>query len=236
MLKRLGLGALLWMAQGAVQAADLPAYPFVHVQGQGMSYAMPDVGEIEFEVSAVDADPERVRAVVEERLAAVRALLATHAVPEGDVAVRDVRRDMPKGDPAAAVTYLLKCNVRIKVTTMASWKQIVSGLLDMPNLDGFSVGFDVSDRTKIETGLMADAITNARKKAADIAAGLGRKLGPANGVSMGEIRNLSRSMGLAAIDYPAREGARNVSSDRDALLTIAMLRMGQSVNVIYQLK
>lgn len=236
MLGKIGMTALLVLAQGAARAADLPAYPFVHVQGQGMSYAIPDVGEVEFEVSAVDGDPQQALTLVEERLAAVRALLATHAVPEGDVTVRDVRRDMVKGEPAAQQPYRLKCNVRIKVANLASWSSIVSGLLAMPNLDEFGVTFDLSDRTKIESDLLADAIRNARKRALDIAAGLGRKLGPANGVSMGEIRNLSRSMGLAALDYPQREGARNLKTDRASLLMIDVIRMGQPVNVIYRLQ
>lgn len=236
MLKKVAVAAVLCLAQGAVGAADLPAYPFVHVQGQGMTYAVPDVGEIEFEVSAIDADPQQARTLVEERLAAVRSLLATHAVPEENITVRDVRRDMPKGEPAAAPTYHLKCNVRIKVTTMASWKDIVLGLLSMPNLDEFGVAFDVSNRAEVERELMADAIKNARKKAADMAAGVGRKLGPAGGVSMGEIRNLSRAMGLTSADFQTHRPARDVSSDRASLATINVIRMGQSVDVIYQLK
>lgn len=237
MLKKLGaVIAVLWMAHGAVQAGDLPAYSFIHVQGQGTSYAVPDVGEIEFVVSINDADPERARVLVEERLLAVRELMTKYAVPEGDITVRDVRREMPKGEPAPAPSYLLKCNVRIVVKTIASWKDIVTGLLAMPNLDDFGVSFDRSDRAAIETQLMQDALKNARKKAADIAAGVGRKLGPASGVSMGQIRNLSRAMGLTEVDYPRDQGARNVTSDRDSLGTISVIRMGQSADVLYRLK
>lgn len=235
MVGKFALAAVLCLVQGAVRAADLPAYPFVHVQGQGIAYAVPDVGEIEFEVSAIDADPRQARALVEERLAAVQALVTTHGVTQDNVTVRDVRRDMPKGE-AAAPAYHLKANVRIKVTTITSWKEVVLGLLSMPHLDDFSVAFDVSNRAQVESELMADAIRNARKKAVGMAAGLGRKLGPAGGVSMGELRNLSRAMGLASSDFQTHRPASDVSSDRASLVTINVIRMGQSVDVLYQLK
>jgi uncharacterized protein YggE len=236
MIRKLGVAAALCLAQALAQAADLPAYPFVHVNGQGAAYAMPEVGEVEFEVSVADADPERARALIDERLSAIRTLLATYSVPDGDVMVRDVRRDMVKGQ--AQESYRLKCNVRIKVATLASWTAIVSGLLAMPELDEFGVSFDVAatTRAKLESELMAQALRDARKKAADIAAGIGRKLGPANGVSVGEVRNLSRAMGLTAVDFPRHASPGNVKRDRDGLLAIDTIRLGQQVNVIYQLK
>lgn len=227
----------LWLAgwQPPAKAADLPSYPFVHVSGSAKAYAVPDIGEIEFEVSVDDSDPERARTLVEERLTAVRALLATHEVPDGDVAVRDIRRDMPKGE-SAVQTYRLKCNVRIKVRLLASWAQVVTGLLAMPNLDEFGVAFDLTDRAKVEAELMAQALTDARRKGSNMANGVGRKLGLANGVSIGDVRNVSRALGLAAVDFERHQAAANVTSDRAGLAMISVLEFQQNVDVLFALK
>ncbi len=235
MFSKIAVVAILCLVQAAVQAADLPSYPFVHVTGSAMTYAMPDVGEIDLEVNVIDADPERARALLEERLAAVRALLATHGVPEGDVSTRDVRRDMPKGGPVPD-TYRLRCGVRIKVSVLASWSRIVGGLLSMPNLDEFSVAFDAVNRSQIEGELMAQALKNARRKAQDMAIGIGRKLGQASAVSSGEVRNVSRAMGLVATDFPRPVSSATVVTDRDSLAAISVLRMHQHVDVLFALK
>lgn len=236
MLRKIAVALTLCMAQAIAQGADLPAYPFIHVQGSGMRYALPDVGEIDFEASVIDADPEQARVLLEARLAAVKALLATHAIAEDDFTVRDVRRDIPKGQPLPD-TYRLKASVRIKVRTLASWGKVVTGLLAMPNLDEFAVAFDITDRSKIEAELTAAALKNARTRATDIAAGVGRKLGPASGVSTGEVRNLSRMMGLAASESPLRSksGADQVG-DRNALSTINIIELRQTVDVLYSMK
>ncbi|MDB5950014.1 MAG: hypothetical protein JWR65_1869 [Massilia sp.] len=220
-------------------ASQLPDYPFIHAGGSGLVRVPPDVGEIVFDISAYHAEPETARQVVETRIADVRALVAAQALPEADVQIRDVRKDFRKADPAqpGVVSYDIKCSVHIKVSDISKWQALVSPLINMPNLDGFTTSFDVTKREEVEAELTLDAIKAARRKAEVIAAGFGRKLGPVGGVSTGELRNLTRAMGMAAAEpgRSARPAARS-EYDRDALLMVTLITMSQSVDVIFRIK
>ena len=239
MLKKVIAGAVLALVTFTASASQLPDYPFIHAGGSGFVYVQPDVGEIDFEISAHDADPAAARKVVEGRVAEVRALVAGLALPEGDVEIRDVRKDLRKGEPTqpGVVQYDVKCSVHIKVRDIAKWKTLVSPLIDMPNLDGFMTGYDVSKREEVEVELTGEAIKSARRKAEAIAAGFGRKLGSVGGVSTGDLKNMTRAMGMAA-NEPARftRATGRSEYDRDGLLMVTMIKMSQSVDVIFRIK
>jgi uncharacterized protein YggE len=83
-------------------ASQLPDYPFIHASGNGFVYVAPDVGEIDFEISVPQEEPEAARKVVEARIAEVRALVAKLGLPDADVEIRDVRKDIRKGERSQA--------------------------------------------------------------------------------------------------------------------------------------
>jgi uncharacterized protein YggE len=238
MLKKIILVASLLLPLAA-SATDLPEYPFIHVGGSGFSYVMPDVGEIDFEISASHSDPEAARQMVEGRIAEIRALVAQLALADADVEIRDLRKEMRKPDPAqpGVVQYDIKCGVHIKVSDLSKWRELVGPLIAMPNLDAFMSGFDTSKREQLETDLTSEAIKAARRKAEAIAAGFGRKLGPVNGVSAGDLKNLSRAMGFAGAEtIRARNVVARNDRERDALLMIEVMKMSRSVDVIFRIR
>ncbi|MES2018986.1 MAG: SIMPL domain-containing protein [Pseudomonadota bacterium] len=216
-------------------AGELPAYPFIHVNGTGMATVMPDIGAIDFEIIARDADPALAMQVVATRAAEIRALLQGAGLADDSADIRDMRKDLSKADPAV-VAYEIRCSVKLRITDLSKWKSIVAPLLDMPNLDGFMTVFDTSDRLKVEMELMADAIKMARRKGEGIAAGFGRKLGAVGGVSSGELKNLTRAMNLTPADFNYRDGDRREQADRGELLAVTALKLAQPVDVIFKLK
>ena len=238
MLKKIILVASLLLPLAA-SATDLPDYPFIHVGGNGFSYVMPDVGEIDFEVSAYNSDPEAARQVVEGRVAEIRALVAQLALVNTDVEIRDLRKEIRKPDPAqpGVVLYDIKCGVHIKVNDLSKWRELVGPLIAMQNLDAFMGSFDTTKRDELEMELTGEAIKSAKRKAEGIAAGFGRKLGPVSGVSAGDLKNVSRAMGFAGAE-PTR--ARNVVArndrEREALLMVEVMKMSRSVDVIFKIK
>lgn len=239
MLKKFIAAVTIMLSSLAASASQLPDYPFIHAGGTGLVYVAPDVGEIDFEISAHHAEPEAARQVVEARIAEVRALVAGLALPADDVQIRDLRKEIRKGEPAqpGEPKYDIKCSVHIKVRDLEKWKALVSPLLNMPNLDGFMTGFDVSKREEVEAELTVDAIKAARRKAEAIAAGFGRKLGPVGGVSTGELKNMTRAMGMASAE-PVRftRPVGRSEYDRDTLLMVTTIKMMQSVDVIFRIK
>lgn len=238
MLKNIIAAAVLVVLPFAASASQLPDYPFIHASGNASRYFPPDLGVIDFEVSAYQADPVAARQVVEGRIAEIRALAATVGLPEADVDIRDVRKEIRKADPSqpGVMQYDIKCNVQIKVADLSKWKAVVSPLIDMQNLDGFITGFESSKREQVEAELMALAIKSAQRKAEAIAAGFGRKLGPVSGVSAGDLKNLTRAMGLALADPLRGRAAGRPVVDREALLMITVMPLSQSVDAIFRIK
>lgn len=230
-----GLFALLPMS---VLAAELPSYPFIHVSGYGSTVVMPDVGTVEFEIAAQDTDPAAALKTVETRIDEIRVLMQQLGVEPADLEMRDIRRDMKRGDQPGAPLYELRSSVKLTVRNLANWKMLVQPLLDKPNLDGFMTGFDSAERGRIEIELMGDAINMARRKAEGIAAGFGRKVGAVSGVSTGELKNLTRAMNLSPIEFNNYRGnqERRPPADRAELVTVTSIKLQQPVDVIFRIK
>lgn len=237
-MKKIFLAGLMFLLPFACHAAELPAYPFIHVNGYGSTVVMPDVGTVEFEIAAQDADPAAALKIVEARIDDIRRLMQQLGLPEADLEMRDIRRDIKKTDQPGSPAYDLRSSVKITVRNLANWKMLVQPLLDKPNLDGFMTGFDSSERPKIEIELMGDAIRMARRKADGIAAGFGRKVGAVSGVSTGELKNLTRAMNLSPLEFNNYRGnqERRAPADRAELVTVTSIKLQQPVDVIFRIK
>jgi uncharacterized protein YggE len=237
-MQKIILASLLALLPLSGGAAELPAYPFIHVSGVGNAVVIPDVGTVEFEIAAQDSDPAVALQTVQARIDDIRALMQQFGLPEADLEMRDIRRDIKKTDQPGTPMYDLRSSVKITVRNLASWKMLVQPLLDKPNLDGFMTGFDTSERAKIEIELMGEALRMARSKADGVAAGLGRKVGAVSGVSTGELKNLTRAMNLSPTEFNNYRGnqERRAPADRAELVTVTSLKLQQPVDVIFRIK
>jgi len=223
----LAVAAMLHAAPA--RAADLPAYPFIHVTAAADLHVMPDTGEIDFDIVTTDADLEAAWKLVHERLTASRALLAAQGVKVEDISVQDVlRRPLKEGERVTAIET--RAAVHATVRDLNGWTALIQSLMGLPNVEALAVAFSRSDADRIEAELVSQALGVARVKAQNIARGIGAKLGPAGGVALAPLKNLSNAMGLAsdAPRYPS------VSSPRDPQL-VGVQKFVQGVDVIYRI-
>jgi len=223
----LAVAAMLHVAPA--RAADLPAYPFIHVTAAADLHVMPDTGEIDFDIVSTDADLEAAWKLVHERLTASRALLAEQGVKVEDISVQDVlRRPLKEGERVTAIET--RAAVHATVRDLNGWTALIQSLMGLPNVEALAVAFSRSDADRIEAELVSQALGAARVKAQNIARGIGAKLGPAGGVALAPLKNLSNAMGLAsdAPRYPS------VSSPRDPQL-VGVQKFVQGVDVIYRI-
>jgi uncharacterized protein YggE len=246
MLKKIALVLALLPALSplAVRAADLPTYPFIHVSGEGFVMVAPDMGEIDFDVSAFDADPAAAVAVIQARVEEIRALLVEQSgPPEGDsaavVEVQDMRKEMRKSanpDPAATPEYDIRSSVHIVVRDLTKWRPIMQALLEMKNIDHMSTTFGKSDRITVEQELTAAAIKDALRRAEGMAAGFGKKVGPVTAISSSPLRNLTKAVGLMPSDYYNSERRAQAKTSEKDFLSITVLRWTQNVDMIFRIK
>lgn len=246
MLKKFALVLALLPALSplAVRAADLPTYPFIHVSGEGFVMVAPDMGEIDFDVSAFDADPAAAVALIQGRVEEIRALLVEQSgPPEGDSAavleVQDMRKEMRKSanpDPAATPEYDIRSSVHIVVRDLTKWRPIMQALLEMKNIDHMSTTFGKSDRIKVEQELTAAAIKDALRRAEGMAAGFGKKVGPVTAISSSPLRNLTKAVGLMPSDYYNPDRRTQAKTSEKDFLSITVLRWTQNVDMIFRIK
>ena len=234
MRRHIAVLALTLLASVA-HASDLPAYPFVHTSGSANINVVPDIGEIDLELTSANQDAEAAWTTVEARLADVRALLAQQGLAGADVDVQSIMRTARKQDAASAIPsgFHTHCTVHLTVRDLSTWANLVGPLLKMPEVTELSVTFSRSDRRQIETELVASALADARHKADNLARGAGRQLGQANGIALVPIRNLSTTFGFSSAEGFRQSGRRK--DPGDATL-VAAIRLVQEVDVIFKLK
>jgi uncharacterized protein YggE len=235
------LAASLLVPSLPALADALPSYPFIHVTGSAFQQTMPDIGALDFEAVALDADPAAARAVLEARIGEARALMQQLGLDPEDLAVREVRQSLPKDKQPAggAPMYELRCDVHINVRNLASWPALAGGLLGKPNLDGFASSFDLSTMSQVAAQLVTEAVADARHLATVIAAADGRRLGAMTAATPQELKNLSTSMGLERGEFRyqrSQSNARPQNADREQLLMIQALKLRQPVDVIFRLE
>jgi uncharacterized protein YggE len=237
MLKR--FAALLLLAAAAVpgMAADLPTHPFIHVSAAADIKMMPDTGEIDFEVVSSDQDAEAAWKLVTERLAASRALFASHGIAPEDVTVQDILRRPRKTEAPADTPPQMDTRVAVNVTVrdMGAWSALVQALMTMKDVESLAVAFSRSDRDQIEAELVAQALANAKVKAQNIARGIGAKVGAATGVSLGSLKNLSNAMGMATDPNGRYSGGGGGAGAPRDLSLVAAITLVQGVDVVYRI-
>lgn len=222
-----------------VLAGDLPAYPFIHATGTAYSFIMPDLGEIDFDVSVYDPVPEVATALVQTRITEIRALLLEQGLAEAaaGIEVRDVRKEIRKGaeqDPANP-QYLIKASVHINVADLSKWPAVMRPLLAMPNLDAFATTFGATQRVRLEEELVGEAVKDAQRKADAMARGFGKRAGAVAGISSDQLKNLGNAVGLVPSDRYQRANSR-AQKNPDDMLIVTSLKMAQTVDAVFRIK
>jgi uncharacterized protein YggE len=242
LFKNILLAGVMALAALPACASQLPDYPFIHAKGSAFVFVMPDMGEIDFEIHAEDASPEAVTATVQTRIAEVQQLLSDQGLNADDVDFRSVQKSMVKSaSDGGADTYAVKCAVHIVVRDLTKWHDVMLPLLNKPNIDALEANFSTTARAKLTQELMLDAVKDAQANAEAMAIGFGKHVGAVNAISSGELKNLSTSVGLVPGDfyYNAKEKVAEASrrpANPNDLLSIAALKMYQSVDVIFRIR
>lgn len=74
----------------------------------------------------------------------------------------------------------------------------------------------------------------SKSKAQNIARGIGARLGPATGVALEPLKNLSHAMGMAS-DPNGRSGSDRRTPPRDDMALVQAMRLVQVADVIYRI-
>lgn len=251
MFKILMALGLLGFLHSSCGASTLPDYPFIHTTGFAYTSVRPDVGEIDFDLVAVDTDVERAYGLMREQLAAFRTLMSEQGISENDFVVRQLKRRLIKSDTslvekpeerqevASADTssrYEFSCAIWIKVRDLSKWESVLDPILKQARADKIDVTFDATERSQIELDLAGAAIDDAKRKATRLAAVADNRIVRVTAISEGRIKNLTASIGLV------NEASSNVERDArhqvrgEEFLLIPDLKLQAAIDMIFAIR
>jgi uncharacterized protein YggE len=232
-IRTLPLFALLFWFFGAPSyGAEFPDYNFIHVTGEAYVHVPPDRGQIFFDLRIRDTDAATATARLEAQLNEIQQLVDTFP-GSTFIDLGELKRDVMTGADQTEL-IVLRRNIRIDVDDLNLWKQVLSPLLLMPDLDKLSLFFDTSKREEVENQLAAEAGRNARSRADFLAKSFGRKVTFASAITEGQLKNLSSAIGLVTSNGTVNRTKKMAQAvDTTDIIT---LRFTKSVDVIFRTK
>ncbi len=230
---------LFFLLVSSALASSLPSYPFIHVTGEATLSLRPNIGEIDFELTELSADPELTLSMIEKSSADVMTLLASYALDFEDVEAAEIKKYVSAVEylepPETAKKYRLMRNFHIVVRDIQKWNSIVTSLLAKPYLGNFSIHFGCSDMEKIQTDLVMMATANAKENAKRLAQGLSVSLGNVSAVSQSPLKSISTLLGLDGMVKREEALIQNKPITRDFAVP-AWLKYKQNVDVVFRIK
>ena len=247
---RIPFGWLLLAAIAPAWGGDLPAYPFINVTGHALKAVSPDLARINFTVKARDANAEAAARAVAERVEAALAQLAAAGVAAADIDAPGVAKDVvfdresgvSGGTRRGPPRYEVSRSFSVLLRKVASWPELGTKLLEMPNVEALGAQFDRTDRPALEAELLAAAAHDAQQRAERMAAGFGQHLGAVQAISQDPFEEISTRFLRADMRYAYEtdrmfklSAGRN-DSPASQVLVPATIPLAASVNALYRLE
>ena len=173
--------ALVPMQAGSVAAQDDAASNTITVNGFGSAHAAPDVAIISVNIDTTDED---VAVAVNDANSRVEAVIAS--VESFDVERSDIRTENfyiyretfygPEG-PTGDGTFHANNMLRVTARDTTVVPQMLAAVLEAGATGINGVSFTIADTSTVESEARADAVENARAKAAELAELMGVQVG-----------------------------------------------------------
>ena len=187
-----------------IPMASANAEPQISVSGSAEIKVVPDEVDLKVAVQTRDKDLETAKANNDKRVAGALAFLKSHGVKDKDIQTDfitiqpvydnnegpvDPRTGLPyviKGDSMTPNFYLVQKAIGIKLTNVADFDTILTGLItNGVNVVG-GVQFGTSELRKYKDQARTEAIKAAKEKADAMASALGVKVGKPDNITVND--------------------------------------------------
>ncbi|MDP3762803.1 MAG: SIMPL domain-containing protein [bacterium] len=180
------LGFKSWETWQNVRLPDFQR-PTISVTGEGKIFVKPDIGEIGFAINSEAAKIEDAQARATEVINKVVSMLKEKGVEEKDIQTTNYsinpQYDYPDGARRFR-SWQVAQSLKVKIRDLTKTGELISGAAELGVNQVGSLSFTTDDPTKLQAEARDKAIADAKKKAEELAAKLGIKLGKI--VSYGE--------------------------------------------------
>lgn len=224
-----------------LQAETLPGFPFVTTTGKAEVKVAPDTVTVNFQVMAFNKRAEQAMDTVAERGAEVVALAQKHGLEHQQIESyaidKQVRRNREGSHGNLEILgYQVTQRFTLEVNSLATYEKLMNQLMRMDNTNGLNASFDVSNREQLVTDLVAQAGADARRRADNLAAGLGASIQSVYAITedAGFNQSVAR-FGVSAENYGRLSTAADQSRSFD-LFAPETITLSKRISVIFTLK
>ena len=194
-----------------VFAGDVPSFPYLIVSGSAEIKVQPDTAKISFSVTEFNKDAKEASLKVFKQGQAVLAIAKELGIPQEQVTSSEYTKNTKrKRDDQYNYLDILGYDVSqdytIEINKIAQYSVLADQLLKLGNIANIRTSFDVSNRLAIEGDLLKQATKDAKKRANDLADGMG--------VKVISVHALSQDFSLSS--YQAVFGVRDYSGVTNA--------------------
>ncbi|MDZ7871675.1 MAG: SIMPL domain-containing protein [Rheinheimera sp.] len=236
------LGIIFALCTICAEASVLPDFPFVAVTGQSSKQVAPDSAKLSFRISTFHQSSEVANAQLTQSANKVLALLKANGIADKQITAFELdksekRKRDDNYNELDILGYDLNRRFEVEISDLTKYPALMQQLYATDYVHELNTSFDTSSRDEVETALIGAAAAQAKKKAEQMAEGLGVKIHSVFAFNdSGSFTAFFATFGLD-IDTGIRRRAPPNMSDAEAqqVLIPQSIEISKTVNVIYKI-
>lgn len=217
--------------------AELPTVPFVVAKGEANMEVPPDKATIKLQVVAFEKESEAAVAIVQQQVTRVLEVLVGYEIPDAAITSFSLRKDVERARQdyrdLEILGYYVSRRITVEVNDLSRFGDLVAALAEIDNVSSLDANFEIKDRVDIEAQLTREAADDAKRKAKNMADGMGVSIGNVYAISETEFRLDRTIFGLGQRLY-ADMAVSSPYADTVFLPTTINIR--QSLSVIFEIE
>jgi uncharacterized protein YggE len=189
----------------------------IQVVGNGIAQGDPDIASIQLGVNLVDTDLERVIENANQSIEGITQALVGAGVLRQDIQTtnygiwpEDVY-DRMTGEPTGERKYHSDITIDVTIRDIGRMGEFIKVGLDAGVNNIYGINFGLDERAALESEARAEAISNARARAEELALGIGKRVGETLSISEGVIGAPSYGVGAARFEGIGGGGGAPIS-------------------------
>lgn len=222
-------------------ASPIPDFPFVTVTGQSTKQVAPDSATLSFSITTFDQSAEVANAQLSQASAKVLALLKANGVSDEQVTAYELEKSEKRKrddnyNELEILGYDLNRRFEVRLSSLKQYPALLSQLYAADYVHNLNSAFDTSQRDAVETALISAAAAQARKKAEQMAEGLGVKIHSVFAFNdEGSFNSFFATFGVTDSTSVNLEVSASRSGSAQQVLVPQFIEISKTVNVIYKI-
>lgn len=222
-------------------ASPLPDFPFVAATGQSSKQVAPDSATVSFSITTFHQSAEVANAQLSQASTAVLALLKANGVSDGQITAYELEKSAKRKrddnySELDILGYDFNRRFEIRLNTLKQYPALLAQLYAAEYVHNLNSVFDTSERDAVETALISAAAAQARKKAEQMAEGLGVKIHSVFAFNdSGSFNSFFATFGVSDSTLVLAEVSASRTGSAQQVLVPQFIEIAKTVNVIYKI-